>query len=52
LEQDLGLRATLMAGGGGIFDVEYEHRIVFSKFAEGDRFPRPGELSERIRALS
>lgn len=38
-----------MAGGGGIFDVEVDGQRVFSKHAEGDRFPEPGEVQERIR---
>lgn len=43
------MKAELIAGGGGIFDVELDGKLIFSKFAEGDRFPEPGEVVGRIR---
>jgi predicted Rdx family selenoprotein len=33
----------LVAGGGGIFDVEHAGRMLFSKHRAG-RFPEPGEV--------
>jgi selT/selW/selH-like putative selenoprotein len=39
-----------VAGGGGIFDVEADGRMVFSKHASG-RFPEPGEVVARLRRL-
>lgn len=49
VQETLGLIAELVPGGGGIFDVEFDHRIVFSKFAEGDRFPEADELIKLLR---
>lgn len=40
----------MIPGGGGIFDVEVDGRMVFSKFAEDDRFPEPGEVTGRIQS--
>jgi predicted Rdx family selenoprotein len=37
-------------GGGGVYDVEVDGELVFSKHAEGDRFPDDGEVVARIRA--
>jgi len=50
LKKALGVDAELEAGGGGIFDVTVDGQLLFSKHAEGDRFPHPGEVEERIRA--
>ena len=41
--------AELIKGKSGIFDVEVDGTRVFSKHAEGDRFPDEGEVVERIR---
>jgi hypothetical protein len=30
--------------------VTVDGQLLFSKFSEGDRFPHPGEVEERIRA--
>lgn len=38
-----------MKGDGGIFDVEVDGRLVFSKHDEG-RFPEPGEVVARMRS--
>ena len=51
MQENLGLKAELVPGGGGIFDVEFDHRIVFSKFAEDDQFPDTEELINRLREL-
>lgn len=34
----------LVGGGGGIFDVEVDGQLIFSRFESG-RFPEPGEIS-------
>ena len=41
------LDAELIRGGGGIFDVEVDGRLVFSKHQTG-RFPNPGEVASLI----
>ncbi len=43
------MEPELLEGRGGIFDVRVDGELVFSKHAEGDRFPEPGEVVERIR---
>jgi predicted Rdx family selenoprotein len=39
----------LIAGSGGVFDVMADGTVVFSKHAEGDRFPEPGEVVGRLK---
>ncbi len=39
----------LIESGGGVFDVEYDGRLLFSKQKiEGQRFPEEGEISRLI----
>jgi len=38
----------LKAGSGGVFDVEADGRLLFSKHREG-RHAEPGEILERLR---
>lgn len=38
-----GAEVELIGGGGGIFDVEIDGTLVFSRF-ESNRFPQPGEI--------
>jgi selenoprotein W-related protein len=42
------LELTLEPGTGGIFDVELDGAIIFSR-AERKRFPEPKELKQKIR---
>jgi selT/selW/selH-like putative selenoprotein len=51
LKSRFGTEARLVAGGGGIFDVAVDGKIVFSKFDAG-RFPSPDEVAEAISKLS
>ena len=39
-----------MASKGGRFEISMDGREVFSKVAE-DRFPEPGEVVTRLRAM-
>lgn len=41
-----------MQGSGGVFDVDVDGELVFSKLASGDRFPEEGEVARLIRARS
>jgi len=43
LKQNLGAESTLIAGGGGVFDVSVDGKLIFSKKSVG-RFPEPGEI--------
>ena len=39
----------LIAGGGGIFDVQYNGKLIYSKQKiEGRRFPNEGEITKLI----
>lgn len=49
LEKEFQAKPDLVKGGGGIFDVEVDGEMVFSKHAEGNRFPEEGEVADRIR---
>jgi selenoprotein W-related protein len=41
---------TLVTGNKGVFDVEVDGALVYSKKVEG-RHARPGEVLERFRAV-
>ena len=43
LKQNFGAESTLVPGGGGVFDVSIDGKIIFSKKSVG-RFPEPGEI--------
>ena len=43
LKQNFGAESTLIPGGGGVFDVSVDGKIIFSKKSVG-RFPEPGEI--------
>jgi selenoprotein W-related protein len=47
IKQELGIEATLIPGGGGIFDVEIEGRRIYSKRETG-RFPTPEEILAKL----
>jgi selenoprotein W-related protein len=47
LQQALGVQPELIPGGGGIFDVKVDGKLVYSKDASG-RFPQPGEVPKLI----
>jgi selenoprotein W-related protein len=51
LERELGTRAELIKGAGGVFDVTVDGRPVYSKHQTG-RFPDPAEVLAAIRALA
>lgn len=46
----LGVEAELVTGGGGVFDVTLDGKLVYSKGRTG-RFPEPGEVLEAIESL-
>jgi selenoprotein W-related protein len=45
----LGVNAELIPGGGGIFDVTFNGKRVYSKFETG-RFPETGEVLKIIKS--
>jgi len=44
----LGVEAKLIPGSGGVFDVNVDGRLVYSKHRTG-RFPEPGEVVRLIQ---
>ena len=49
IEKALKLKAELIGGGGGIFDVEADGKLIFSRHATG-RFPEDKEIIAALRA--
>jgi len=43
LKKRLGVESNLIAGGGGVFEVSTNGKMIFSKKSEG-RFPDPEEI--------
>jgi selT/selW/selH-like putative selenoprotein len=50
LEKELGAEVRLIKGKDGVFEVEADGRLVFSKRKVG-RFPEPGEVVDLIHGL-
>lgn len=44
IEKAAGLRATLVAGGGGIFEIRRDGEVIWKKERSG-HFPLPGEAA-------
>ena len=44
-----GINLTLHAEGRGIFDVEVDGALIFSKYQVG-RFPEEGEIAQLMRS--
>jgi selT/selW/selH-like putative selenoprotein len=42
------VKPRLVKGDGGVFDVEVDGRLVFSKHQQ-ERFPEPGEITALLR---
>ncbi len=49
IKKQLGAESELIAGGGGIFDVKADGKLIFSKHEAG-RFPEPDEVIEQLKA--
>jgi len=44
------LEIEVIEGGGGIFDVIYEDKLIFSKKTMNDnRFPEDGEITQLVK---
>ena len=48
LHKDFGLKANLIPGNNGIFDVIVDGEKIFSKFKAG-RFPNTGEVISELK---
>lgn len=44
-----GHKVTLEQGDKGIFDIYSEDQLIFSRKAEGSRFPEPQEILEKLQ---
>ena len=49
MKEALDVEAELVPGGGGIFDVEVDGKLVFSKLGADGRFPKDGEVVGRVQ---
>jgi selT/selW/selH-like putative selenoprotein len=49
LKETFGIEVELIRGDRGIFDVEADDELIFSKHVE-DRFPTDAEVIERLRS--
>lgn len=50
IKDEFGVEATMIEGGGGVFDVHVNGTQVWSKHETG-RFPEHAEIVEKITAL-
>jgi selT/selW/selH-like putative selenoprotein len=50
LSRELGVKARLIKGDNGVFDIAANGNLVFSKHATG-RFPEEHEIVEALRPL-
>ncbi len=50
LREGVAIEAKLIEGGGGIFDVTVNGKLVYSKGQTG-RFPEPGEVLALVKDL-
>ncbi len=48
LKEKFGADVELIRGDNGIFDVEVDGKLIFSKYEKG-RFPNPGEIEALIK---
>jgi selenoprotein W-related protein len=48
LERELGIQSELIESSGGVFEIEYEGKLLFSKKNLG-RFPDDGEIKSLIQ---
>jgi len=49
LKEEFQTDAQLIPGSGGIFDVQVDGALLYSKLGGDDHFPEPGEVVSRIR---
>jgi len=47
LKEASGVEAELIKGSGGVFDVEVDNKLIYSK-SQTFRFPKPGEVAELL----
>ncbi len=48
MQRELGLQSDLVRGSGGVFEIEYDGKLLFSKKKLG-RFPEDGEVVNMLK---
>ncbi len=48
IKKEIDAEIELVAGGGGVFDISMDGRMIFSKFEQG-RYPQPDEIISLIK---
>ena len=48
MKRELGLESELVRSGGGVFEIEIDGDLIFSKRKSG-RFPEDGEIVKLLR---
>ena len=51
IKKQVGEESELIAGGGGIFDVKVDGKLIYSKRKTG-RFPEPDEVIDQLKTLA
>ena len=51
IKKQTGVDSELIAGGGGIFDVMVDGKMIFSKH-EKERFPEDSEILDQLKAAT
>ncbi|MGQ0655463.1 MAG: Rdx family protein [Betaproteobacteria bacterium] len=49
IRQAFGVEPVLVKGADGVFDVDADGELVYSKYRDG-RFPEPAEVIDRLKA--
>jgi len=52
IRSEFDVEAQLIPGEKGIFDVNVDGNVIFSKRNMDNRFPHEGEITDLIRALN
>lgn len=50
IKEEIGVEPDLIKGGGGIFDVVVDGKMIYSKHKSG-RFPEPYEVINQIKPV-
>jgi selenoprotein W-related protein len=50
IRTQLGVDSETIPGSGGIFDIEFEGKLVFSKTEKG-RFPEESEITDLLKKI-
>jgi len=51
LKAQMDVEAELVPGSGGVFDVRVDGDVVYSRHAEGNKFPQSDALIEQLKKI-